>query len=172
MSEGSDCLGYLEEPVSGQGIAPDLVQEEVYENGGFLARTMALMLDLAIIMFLQLGCLVIPIASLQHGDFAVQTLLASVFIGVSVVVLSPFIALLYFVLLHGSLGQTLGKMLMGLSVVSADGGKITVGVAFLRAIGFLLAALPFGAGLLWVLADHQGRGWHDYLAVTRVIRVN
>ncbi len=172
VSEGSGGLGHLEGPLSSQGGRPDLMREEVVENGGFLARAMALVMDLLIIIVLQIGCLVIPVAALLQGDFAVQTLLASFFIGVSLVVLSPFLALLYFVLLHGSLGQTLGKMLMGVCVVSADGGKITVGVAFLRAIGFLISAVPFGLGLLWVLADRQGRAWHDYLAMTRVIRVN
>lgn len=172
VSEGGGGFDHLEEPMGSQGIRPELVREELVENGGFLARAMAMVMDLLIIIVLQVGCLVIPIAALLQGEFSIQMILGSFFICVVLVFLSPFLALLYFVLLHGSLGQTLGKMLMGVCVVSSDGNKITVGVAFLRAIGFLFSVIPCGLGLLWVLADRQGRAWHDHLAMTRVIRLN
>ena len=172
MSNGTGLVQSLGHSPGADAGEPDRVPGEEFEDPGLLARAAAFILDLVIIAALQIGCLFIPIASMQQGNFNLQILVVSFFLALGLVLLSPMIVLLYFVLFHGNLGQTPGKMLMGLWVVTLDGGKISTGLAFLRAVGFLLSALPCGAGLLWALIDPRGRGWHDHLALTRVIRMN
>jgi uncharacterized RDD family membrane protein YckC len=76
----------------------------------------------------------------------------------------------YFVLGHGTAGQTLGKRLLGARVVDESGEPI----GYLRALGRFLAtivaALPFGLGLAAAWLRRDRRGLHDLLAGTRVIR--
>jgi len=77
---------------------------------------------------------------------------------------------LYFVLMNGAYGATLGKMMHGCSVVNEDGSRIDYGVALLRC---LLAAafggFTLGLFFLSVATDPKHRGWHDRLIGTRVI---
>jgi uncharacterized RDD family membrane protein YckC len=62
-------------------------------------------------------------------------------------------------------------MLMGVRVVVRDGGEIGYGRAFLRWVGYFIALLPFGLGLIMVLIHPQRRGLHDLWAGTSVVRV-
>ena len=65
-------------------------------------------------------------------------------------------------------GQTPGKWLLGLRVVALGGGRVGIGRAALRFAGYLLSALPFYLGFLWVLGPER-RGFHDRLAGTEVV---
>lgn len=81
---------------------------------------------------------------------------------------------LYFILLTWWFGQTLGKMLVGIRVISArtngQRGRLTIGQVFLReVIGKLLSSLPLGLGYFWVGWNEKKRGWHDMIANTYVI---
>jgi uncharacterized RDD family membrane protein YckC len=76
----------------------------------------------------------------------------------------------YFVMFHGMEGKTIGKWLLGLRVVGADRRMITYRQALLRSFATLIAAAPFGLGLLWILWSSEKRGWHDFLARTWVVR--
>jgi uncharacterized RDD family membrane protein YckC len=92
----------------------------------------------------------------------------------------------YFTYLESSRGQTIGKQLLKLRVVGASGGNPTTQEAltrnawallnllgFIPVVGFLVAlALLAGAIAIAVTAsqDPQGRGWHDKLAGTTVVK--
>ena len=76
----------------------------------------------------------------------------------------------YFVVFVGGCGQTPGKMLCGIVVVSRQRAAVGYGRAFLRWIGYGLALLPFGLGFLGVLLTAERRGLHDWIAGTRVVR--
>lgn len=66
---------------------------------------------------------------------------------------------------------TPGKMLLSLRVVDAQTGKaLTFGQSIGRYLGYFVAGIPFGIGLLWVGFDRRKQGWHDKLAGTVVIR--
>jgi uncharacterized RDD family membrane protein YckC len=39
-----------------------------------------------------------------------------------------------------------------------------------RYLGYLLAVIPFGLGLVWVAFDPKKQGWHDKLAGTIMVR--
>ncbi|HDQ04020.1 MAG TPA: RDD family protein [Deltaproteobacteria bacterium] len=75
----------------------------------------------------------------------------------------------YFTYFHGATGRTPGKMLLGLQVISADGKPITFGIAFLRAVGYLVSGAIFNLGFIWVAFDKRKQGWHDKIAATAVI---
>jgi uncharacterized RDD family membrane protein YckC len=85
--------------------------------------------------------------------------------------LAAFFAILnggYLVLFTGVFGQTLGKMLAGIEVVSKDMAPIDLGRALYRAIVSLLSLLTAGLGFVPALVG-EGRALHDRLAGTRVI---
>lgn len=75
----------------------------------------------------------------------------------------------YFIVLHGSGGQTIGKKLLGLRVVGADRQPPSLRQAALRWLA-LVGFAPVGLGFLWVIWQAEKRGWHDIVAQTWVVR--
>jgi uncharacterized RDD family membrane protein YckC len=70
-----------------------------------------------------------------------------------------------------AVGQTLGKMAFGLRVVPADGSsRMEPGRSVVRALVWMLMAIPAGLGFVSTLLDPDRRGWHDRCAHTRVVR--
>lgn len=68
-------------------------------------------------------------------------------------------------------GQTLGMRPFKLRVVmDKDGGKVTMGPAILRLVGYWIDQIIFYLGYIWVLVDNRRRGWHDLIAGTVVIQ--
>jgi len=68
-------------------------------------------------------------------------------------------------------GQTLGKMLTGVRVLADDSDSSPdVGRSAIRALFWLVLALPAGLGLLTATFSRDGRGLHDRFAGTRVVR--
>jgi uncharacterized RDD family membrane protein YckC len=68
-------------------------------------------------------------------------------------------------------GGTLGQRLLGVRVVTVDGERVGVLMAFVRIVALVgLAIPPLGLGVLWMLDQPQRRGWHDLLAGTVVVR--
>jgi uncharacterized RDD family membrane protein YckC len=95
----------------------------------------------------------------------------------AVLPLAPLVAFLlvqnggYLVAFTAS-GQTLGKMMAGIRVVSAEPrSPLDLGRAFVRELIWLALAVPAGLGLLTVLSRDR-RGVHDRFAGTRVIRAS
>jgi len=88
------------------------------------------------------------------------------------IVLSSVLFILYFTLLTGEGGQTLGKMLLGIKVLGSNGAPIGYGRAFLRAMGYFISVffMTF-LGFLWALWDKKNQTWHDKIAGTEVIRI-
>jgi uncharacterized RDD family membrane protein YckC len=74
----------------------------------------------------------------------------------------------YLVTFTAASGQTIGKMVMGVRVVTEAGGRVPFGHAVLRSAVVLLCAAPAGLGLLPIFLDGRGRGLHDRVAGTRV----
>ena len=88
-----------------------------------------------------------------------------------VIALSPLFIVAYCVAFWCTIGQTPGKWLMGIKVVGADGGRVTVWRALLRLVGYLVSALPFYLGFLSVLGPRR-LSWHDRFAHTEVVYVS
>jgi uncharacterized RDD family membrane protein YckC len=67
-------------------------------------------------------------------------------------------------------GQTIGKLAMGIRVVTADGTPVPVGMAFARAAMKLVSGAALGLGYLWMLWDPNKQTWHDKVAKTYVVK--
>lgn len=88
------------------------------------------------------------------------------------VLLSFGVGIAYFAYFWSSTGQTPGKIVMNLRVVSSETGDlIDPGRAILRYVGYLVSGIPLGLGFLWVIWDEKKEGWHDKIAKTRVVKV-
>jgi uncharacterized RDD family membrane protein YckC len=79
------------------------------------------------------------------------------------------VSIAYFTYFHGTTGRTPGKMLLGLQVISTEGAPISFGIAFLRAVGYLVSGALFNFGFIWIAFDKKKQGWHDKIASTVVI---
>lgn len=140
--------------------------------GGFFRRLFAFLLDIAVIALLVavmglLSYIGYKVGLSGHGrSITWGNIMPLVFL---VTWGAIFLATLYFVVFHGGEGKTIGKWLLGLRVVGPDQSAVTYSRAFLRWL-VMVAFAPLGLGFLWVLWDSEKRGWHDYLARTRVIR--
>lgn len=77
----------------------------------------------------------------------------------------------YEVYFISSRGATLGKMAVGLKVIRADGGPISLGLAFGRYFAKLLSGFIFAIGYIIAGFDDQKRALHDRICETRVIYV-
>jgi uncharacterized RDD family membrane protein YckC len=85
---------------------------------------------------------------------------------------SVVLTLLYYTLLEGSLGQTVGKMLLGIKVVREDtGGVPGIGAAAIRNVLRVVDGL-FGylVGFIVVLASSKRQRLGDMAAHTLVVR--
>ncbi len=82
------------------------------------------------------------------------------------------IALAYFLYFWSSYGggQTVGMRVLKLRVVKTDGSALDLVGAFLRFVGFIVAAIPILIGLIWVAFDANKQGWHDKIAGTYVVK--
>jgi uncharacterized RDD family membrane protein YckC len=76
----------------------------------------------------------------------------------------------YYVYFLSQKGATLGKMLMGVKVVTAKGGPISVGRAIGRYFARNLSWMTLFIGYIMAAFDDQKRALHDYICGTRVIR--
>ncbi len=78
--------------------------------------------------------------------------------------------LLYYVLFEGLWGATIGKLLTGIRVRRKDGGKISIGTAFLRHIGRIISTMIFMLGYLLAFIDGKRQALHDKIANTMVLK--
>ena len=134
------------------------------ERAGFVTRLAALTTD-AIILWVALRG---TVSLLLLADHALRRFAPPVSLGKLVFVCGPVIASLYNIVFWWLRGQTPGKWLLGLRVVTLGGGKVGLGRAAIRFAGYLLSALPFYLGFLWILGPER-RGFHDRLAGTEVV---
>jgi uncharacterized RDD family membrane protein YckC len=87
--------------------------------------------------------------------------------------------LLFFLILDGGYllafttagGQTIGKMAVGIKVVTADADRLTLRQAAVRTIGCILCVAPAGLGFVPFLLMPGRRALHDRLARTWVVNV-
>lgn len=86
------------------------------------------------------------------------------------------IALLYFLfgffysmLFHYLTGSSIGKMLMGLHLVSKDSYRVSFYRIIFRNLFFLLNILTLFIGYIWIIADERGQALHDKLSKTFVV---
>lgn len=84
-------------------------------------------------------------------------------------ILGLVISCLYFTLMTGATGKTLGKMAVGAKVIMADGSPISYGRALGRWFAYIVSYIPLALGFFWVGFTKQKQGFHDYIIGTRVV---
>ncbi len=134
--------------------------ESMAEKGTFGPRFVAYFID-AIIVGIITGLLWF-VGRLLGGDSGVLLMLMQL--------LAVVIGVGYYVYFWGTSGATPGKKTMGLRVVSTDGQPMTMGKAFIRYIGYIISAIVFYLGFIWIAIDKDKQGWHDKIANTYVIK--
>ncbi|MBI1281541.1 MAG: hypothetical protein GC179_25670 [Anaerolineaceae bacterium] len=78
------------------------------------------------------------------------------------------IVALYFIVCYSTVGQTIGKGILGIEIVSADGTVLNWRKGVLRFIGYILSAIPVGLGFLWAIFDRDKQAGQDKIAGTYV----
>jgi len=152
----------------------------VYKFAGFWRRLVAFMIDSTIVTIIFVVLCVITTLAFFFGAMSVDnnTWIADL---TNLTGFSPLLLILifyiainiaYFTYFHGATGRTPGKMLLGLQVCSADGTTISFGIAFLRAVGYLVSSLllTIPVGFIWAAFDKKKQAWHDKIAGTVVTK--
>ena len=138
----------------------------------FGARAMALVIDFALLAATQLFLFFILACWLLNKEIYFEPLaILAVWLSYVIVFFAGFVFLhmFYFILFHAWAGQTIGKMIMGIRVISWENKRVTPAVAFLRWSGCILSFVPLASGFLWSAVDKDHCAWHDRLAQTRVV---
>jgi uncharacterized RDD family membrane protein YckC len=75
----------------------------------------------------------------------------------------------YEVFFVSNYSATPGKMICGKKIVTADGGRLTLGQATRRYFANYLSSFTFGIGYIMVAFDDQKRALHDRICDSRVV---
>lgn len=113
------------------------------------------------VAYLALSFLAGIVAVLVAGEAA-----AAIFEGWRAYVFSFLLYFAYYMVLEGTTGRTLGKLVAGTLVVDEEGRRPTLGQIAGRTAARLVPFEPFS-----VLLDDEGWGWHDRWAETCVIQI-
>ena len=152
----------------------------VYKFAGFWRRLVAFMIDstMVTIIFVVL-CVIAGLAfffgamSTNNSALLNDLVKPKGFSSVVFLILGFYIAINigYFTYFNGTTGRTPGKMLLGLQVYCADGTEVSFGIAFLRAVGYLVSSLllTIPIGFIWAGFDKKKQAWHDKIASTVVV---
>ena len=144
------------------------------QHSSFLSRALAFIIDIALlsclhqILFFILGSRIAPLLTIDPMTFFVVAIPLYI---VAFLLGFMLLSLFYFTFFHAWFGQTLGKMIIGIKVVSENDMAPSASMAFLRWTGYMLSLLPFAAGFLWSAVDKDHDAWHDKLALTKVVAV-
>ncbi|HEU4853184.1 MAG TPA: RDD family protein [Telluria sp.] len=139
-------------------------QRSDIEYAGFWSRTGASLIDTVLILIVT-----IPLLVAVYGSSYWES--ESVILGPADFVISYVLPAVMVVVLWILLSKTPGKMAIGATIVDArTGGKPTTGQFVIRYLGYYVALLPLGLGILWVGFDPRKQGWHDKMAGTVVVR--
>lgn len=137
--------------------------------GGFFVRAGAHIIDMFLVSFLTM-CIRFPLWIVSFG-IPENIWSAGVLFSYTMKDIVLYLCgAVYYVLLTYFTGATVGKKLMNLRVVAADGGKLSLmNVIYRETIGRFLCSFVMGAGYLMAGVDREKRGLHDVLCDTRVI---
>ncbi|MFQ5847576.1 MAG: RDD family protein [Candidatus Methylomirabilales bacterium] len=177
LEEPSSVAGALfeEEPDWSRLTLPaELYPHPSLSYGGVFRRGVAVLVDAPLLFGLTVLAMTLASLTAMGGGTVAGAMTRQVrFVASGAAVVAAFaVSLAYHVVCWGQGGQTPGKMLLGLQVVRWDGGEIGYGRAFLRWVGYFVALLPLGFGVILALFHPRRRGLHDLLAGTCVVRVN
>lgn len=137
-----------------QGTTADGAQALTAESTEVVGKRIAAMLIDAFVLFI-----VFFVVGLASGGGHSGHGRASIHLGSNASLVFLGVTLAYFFVCEGMTGQTLGKRLMRIRVVSADGSRATWGQVLGRTLLRIIDSLPvlYIVGLITVFATGRGR---------------
>lgn len=141
------------------------MNEDEFEYAGFWIRVWASLIDTVLLLI----CTVPLIAMFYGWHYAVDSVGQGTRPMEFVITwILPAVAVIAF--WHAKLA-TPGKMAISARIVDAVTGEApSMNQLIGRYLGYFVATIPLGLGLIWVGIDRRKQGWHDKLAGTVVIR--
>lgn len=131
------------------------------------SRAIAFLLDLVIVAIVSLfafGAGVYFLEDTNLDPFGLRSVFMPIYL------LLFFLGSSYFVVLNGYGGKTVGKMFMGIRVISDEGGSIGFWQSFVRWIGYYISGSFLFLGFVWSIFDRNSQSWHDKIAGTFVVK--
>ncbi len=163
---------------SGQSINSPEIDLLLASKAGFWVRAVAYLLDKLLIstlvaVFILLALVILNymgLSVLNEGllDFPSPTSLKYL---LAVTYGRLLVDGIYFTFFHGYGGQTVGKMIMNLRVITIAGTRLSYGKAFKRWLGYMASGFILWIGYLMVAFTKDNQGLHDKIAGTYVIRL-
>lgn len=157
--------------VSGNGVG-----EVVY--AGLFTRFPALIVDILLIELVHIFFILVGSAAvalgLISGDMELSPLDVVLSLTAPIMLLYFFIFCAYFTFFHAKGGQTPGKMLLHIRVLSDTIPALPLSApqAFFRALLFTVSCFFFYFSILMVLLDKKKRTLHDLMVGSCVVRDN
>ncbi|WP_225333770.1 RDD family protein [Halomicrobium urmianum] len=142
---------------------------DVNQKAGLGKRAVALIVD-SILMGIVAAVLTMAIGfAVPMGGGPGSNGMAGVVVGLQL--LTPLIMFAYFIVLEALYGQTLGKMLLSITVVGEDGSPIGWGESIIRNLLRIVDALPFLyiVGIIAVVLTDDEQRVGDLAASTYVV---
>lgn len=130
----------------------------------FVLRCAAFCIDYMILLMIPIGWLLLA-RLLGEGK--------SVTIGPTVWIIGVLVFLINFILLPLIRGKTIGKMVLGLTILNSDGTDLRImGLLRRNILGYFATALTLGLGFLISAINVSGRSLHDFIGGTIVVRAH
>lgn len=167
-----DPLLYSESPEAnvatnfGEATQSAAEEDESYSIASLKIRAAAFAIDIIIVGF-------ITFIAIKAGFYFLEeqgiTILELNRVFLPIYVLLFFLASTYFIFLHYFTGRTIGKMVMGIKLISSGGRDIGLWESFMRWVGYYISAVFLFAGFVWSIFDPESQAWHDKIAGTYVV---
>lgn len=155
-------ISHPNKPITETGAGRTLYNRQDYS--GFWRRCVANILD-GIILAMSYNA----VTTILH---VVASLLGTDYPGFSEWMLCAIIFWAYMIWFKGFRGSTPGYYIMGIKLISVDGGNVTIKQIVIRTMSSFLSAIPLGLGYFWIVFDTNRQAWHDKIAGTYVIKSN
>jgi uncharacterized RDD family membrane protein YckC len=127
----------------------------------FILRFAALCIDYIFLLILPAGWLVVSGLLSETGTLT---------IGNWVWLIGILLSIVNFFILPLIRGQTVGKMLVGLTILNIDGTRLSLrGVIRRHTLGYLATVLTLGIGFVISAVNSSGRSLHDFIGGTIVV---
>ncbi len=145
------------------------------QKAGFWRRALAYSFDLMLLQFIYaffiaIGMAAVDLSSAHNTGFELGDIslvaMAGSFMG-----LWTTLFILYFTFFFYWGGQTPGKMLMGLRVVTDKHEDLPLLRALARSLSYFLSSLFLGVGFLLAALNREKRALHDFIARTYVVKM-
>ena len=142
-------------------------------KAGLFARLIAFIIDgFVLSLFAGLITFIISLISdidltLSNEHFTLVSETATTVLAVTLI----FLEFLYFGILWGTYGKTIGMSIFDIKVVRTDGEPVGFFRSGLRGtVGYWISGLIFGIGYIWAAFDIRRQAWHDKIFDTIVVK--